>query len=139
MSSSSTIYRTRKSPPSLFNLAFASEKSITTSSLSRKVAPFGKLKVKNGFFGSTCFPGSFGWAGVCCDCLDSARKICRGGGETNVVAVVCALSLFDAHAKEKSINSSIGPNRSLRVFMRLSAYTFISVNEKPSRQFRRQV
>src|ERR1051325_2859809 len=119
ISSSSTIYRTRQSPPSPFSFAFASEKSITTSSPSRNVLPFGRLKISNGLFGSTCLFASSGFAGSCCDALVSTRNICRGGGETNVVAVVCTLSLFEAHAADISANRTISPSRFLTLLIHL--------------------
>src|SRR6185369_7367098 len=113
----------RYSPPSPFNFAFASEKSIATSSPSRNVLPFGRLNISNGFLASTCLFPSSGWARICCDGLVSTRNICRGGGETNVVAVVCALSLLDAHAAGISANRTINPSRFLTLLIGLAAYT----------------
>src|ERR1051326_1273838 len=94
-----------------------------TSSPSRKVLPFGRLKTSNGFFGSTCLFASSGLAGICCDGLVSTRNICRCGGETNVVAVVCALSFFEAHAAGTSANRTINTSRFPRLLIRLAAYT----------------
>src|SRR2546421_5855692 len=53
-SSSSIIYRTRYSPPSPFNFALESQKSIMIGSASASLySPFGRLYVNRGLAGST--------------------------------------------------------------------------------------
>src|SRR6185503_20685873 len=108
----------RYSPPSPFNFAFASEKSITTSSPSRNVLPLARLNISNGLLASTCNFGSSGFAGTCFPCLDSARKTWLGGGVTNVVAVVCAFSLLPEQADDARTTATASrPNCFLKLYM----------------------
>src|SRR6185503_3676548 len=109
----------RYSPPSPFNFAFASEKSITTSSPSRNVLPFGRLNISNGLLGSTFSFGSSGLAGAGFACLDSARKTWLGGGLTNVVAVVCAFSLAEQAEDARTSAKASRPNCFLKLYMLL--------------------
>src|ERR1051325_11198146 len=79
--------------------------------------------MSHGFLRSTRLFGSFGPARNCGDGLVSTRNTCRDGGETKVVAVICALSLMDAHAAGTSANRTTSLSRFLILLIRLAAYT----------------